>query len=67
MLSQRLREQIKSRTEMLSSDEKLATAEGLPDDVLIFEYIRRHEEMKTMIKNVQSSFGKNMEGVEFNE
>lgn len=61
MLGTRVKESIKNQAECMSLEEQYATAEGLRDEVLIGEYIRRHEEMKTIIASVKDSFRKNME------
>lgn len=53
MLAKKVKEQIKNQARLMSIDEQMATAEGLKDEVLIGEYIRRHEEMKTAIKTVK--------------
>lgn len=50
MITPKRRNELRNAVAVLSKDEQIATAEGLKDEVLMDELLRRYEEMKTMLK-----------------
>ena len=64
MISARVRNELRARTEILTIEEQYAVAEGIKDEVLIGEYMRRYEEAKESIRAVKESFKNNMEEME---